>query len=88
MDGFHALGDSGYTHATAAAWLQPSTTTGTGNDAWSLDYGDGSAQVTGRGRPTALQTHRYTAKGTYRASLTVTDWKGVRNTDTRVLTVK
>ncbi|WP_147443285.1 PKD domain-containing protein [Corallococcus sp. AB011P] len=109
VDGFHALGASGYTHATAAAWLQPSTTTGTapltvtfdlsgstgfqsttgtGNDAWGLDFGDGSAQVTGRGRPTALQTHRYTAKGTYRASLTVTDWKGVKNTDTRVLTVK
>ncbi|RKG68449.1 hypothetical protein D7V80_12540 [Corallococcus sp. CA054B] len=30
----------------------------------------------------------YTAKGTYRASLTVTDWKGVQNTDTRVITVK
>ncbi|MCY1044853.1 PKD domain-containing protein [Corallococcus sp. bb12-1] len=32
--------------------------------------------------------HRYTAKGTYRASLTVTDWTGVQNTDTQVLTVK
>ncbi|RKH22687.1 hypothetical protein D7Y13_28020 [Corallococcus praedator] len=107
--GFQALGSHDYTHATAAAWLKPSvttgtapltvtfdlsgstgfqSTTGTGNDAWRLDFGDGTAKVTGRGRPTALQTHRYTAKGTYRVSLTVTDWTGVQNTDTQVLTVK
>ncbi|WP_158625222.1 PKD domain-containing protein [Corallococcus terminator] len=47
-----------------------------------------AAKVTGRGRPTALHIHRYTAKGTYRVSLTVTDWTGVQNTDTQVLTVK
>ncbi|MFP2957829.1 PKD domain-containing protein [Myxococcus sp. 1LA] len=107
--GFQELGRDGYTHATAAAWLKPSTlsgtaplsvtfdmsgstgfrsTTGTGNDAWTLDFGDGSAPVSGRGRPTALQTHRYTAKGSYRVSLTVTDWTGARNTDALTVTVR
>jgi hypothetical protein len=109
VDGFKALANDAYPHATAAAWMKPSTTsgtaplsvafdlsgstgsrsaTGTGNDAWTLSFGDGSPSVSGRGRPTAPQTHRYGVPGSYRASLTVTDWTGAQNTDQLTLTVR
>lgn len=108
-EGFKALANDAYAHATAAAWMKPSTTsgaapltvvfdlsgstgfrsaTGTGNDAWTLDFGDGSPPVSGRGRPTAPQTHRYSTRGSYSARLTVTDWTGAQNTDQLTITVR
>jgi hypothetical protein len=52
---------------------------------WSLTYGDGSAAVSGNGRPPAALGHTYVA-GTYRATLTVTDSAGATASDTLTIT--
>lgn len=55
--------------------------TGSGVDSWTLDFGDGSAPLTGAGSPTSA-THTY-APGTWTATLTVVGGPGGPSRTTR-----
>ncbi len=55
---------------------------------WTIDFGDGSAPVTGSGTPPSALTHTFATVGIYTTSLTVTDpSSGTSNTARAVTTV-
>jgi hypothetical protein len=66
-------------HFSGAGSTGRHDTTGTGVMSWSLDYGDGSAPVSGTGQPPDDISHLYRA-GDWTAALTVTDGYGLTST--------
>jgi hypothetical protein len=76
-------------HSTVgtAVTLDPSassSTAGFSSETW--DFGDGSASVFNRGAPAAT-SHTFTARGTYRVTLTVVDMVGNLATTSRTVSV-